>query len=156
MIKIIDRFLTKEEFDYVFSYCEQAPYHYGEIDKKDTLPTGMVHLVAQREIIYQLFESKTKCLFPDLILNEIYINCFAPSEKPYFHTDWENGVTCLYYPNQRWELDDGGETQFFIDDEIRGVCPIPNRLVYFDANILHKATTFRDRHRFTVAIKYGV
>jgi len=26
----------------------------------------------------------------------------------------------------------------------------------FNANILHRATTFRSRHRFTLAIKYGL
>jgi hypothetical protein len=50
----------------------------------------------------------------------------------------------------------GGETQFVIDDEIKGVFPIPNRMVMFNANILHRATTFRSRHRFTLAIKYGL
>ncbi len=48
----------------------------------------------------------------------------------------------------------GGETQFLIDDEIRGILPFPNRLVYFDANILHKATSYRTGHRFTLALKY--
>ena len=31
---------------------------------------------------------------------------------------------------------DGGETQFLIDDEIKGVQPLPNRIVGFDANLL--------------------
>ena len=61
-------------------------------------------------------------------------------------------------PMTRWkhlyEYTQFTETQFYIDGEIRGVVPISNRMVYFDANILHRATTFRDRHRFTVAIKY--
>ena len=45
--------------------------------------------------------------------------------------------------------------QFLIDDEIRGIPPFPNRLVCFDSNILHRATTFRDKFRFTLALKYG-
>ena len=64
-------------------------------------------------------------------------------------------VDCLFlfYINN-WKLDDGGETQFLIDNQIKGVLPIPNRIVGFDANILHKATTFRNNHRFTLAIKF--
>jgi Rps23 Pro-64 3,4-dihydroxylase Tpa1-like proline 4-hydroxylase len=89
----------------------------------------------------------------------MYINCFAPSENPYFHIDCcdekdDNEVTFLYYPNETWDLDDGGETQFFINERIYGVAPIPNRLIYFNANILHRATSFRDRHRFSIALKY--
>jgi len=32
--------------------------------------------------------------------------------------------------------------------------PLPNRLMMFDARLLHRATSFRDRHRFTIAVKY--
>jgi len=64
-------------------------------------------------------------------------------------------MTGLYYINDHWDYQDGGETQFLIDDEIRGIPPIPNRLVCFDSNILHRATTFRDKFRFTLALKYG-
>ena len=78
---------------------------------------------------------------------------FAPSETPYFHTDGE-GITFLYYPNLEWNLQDGGETQFYVDGNILGVPPAPNRLVMFDGEIVHRASSFRDRYRFTVAIKY--
>ena len=54
-----------------------------------------------------------------------------------------------------WGVNDGGETQFLIDDLIQGVLPISNRLVGFDANILHRATPFRDKHRFTLAVKFS-
>ena len=62
----------------------------------------------------------------------------------------------LYYVNDEWDIEMGGETQFLIDNEIRGILPLPNRLVYFDANILHRATSYRSGHRFTIAIKYGI
>ena len=84
----------------------------------------------------------------------MYVNCFAPSENPHFHVDGIHGITILYYVNDEWEIEMGGETQFLIDDEIRGILPFPNRLVYFDANILHKATSYRTGHRFTLALKY--
>ena len=86
----------------------------------------------------------------------MYINCFAPSENPYFHIDNDNGLTFLYYvTNHDWGENDGGETQFLINDEIRGVLPLSNRLVGFDATLLHRATSFRDRHRFTLAAKFS-
>jgi len=155
-IEVLDRFLSKEEFDYVLSYCENASYTYGEVDIHGLPPTGMVHEIPETEHIYKLFQSKTKKLSSDLELYRMYINCFAPSENPYFHTDGDPGdLTFLYYPTNVWKLNDGGETQFLVNNEIYGITPIPNRMVYFDASILHRATAFRDRHRFTVAVKYG-
>ena len=84
----------------------------------------------------------------------MYVNCFAPSENPYFHTDGDDGVTFLYYVNDRWELNDGGETQIIVNDEIKGILPLPNRIVGFDASLLHRATSFRFKHRFTLAAKF--
>jgi len=156
-IKIIDGFLTKEKFDAVVAYCNDATYRWGEVDADDLPPTGMVHEIPETENLYQIFASKTKKFFPELLLNRMYVNCFAPTEQPYFHIDGSSeNVTFLYYPTETWSLNDGGETQFFLNSEIYGVTPIPNRMIYFDASLPHRATTFRDRHRFTVAIKYKV
>lgn len=156
-IEIIDRFLSKEDFDNVVKYCVDALYKWGEVDSYNLPPTGMVHEIPETTDLYKLFASGTKKLAPELTLYRMYINCFAPTENPYFHTDGGAGdITFLYYPTQFWNLNDGGETQFLVDNEIYGVTPIPNRMVYFNADILHRATSFRDRHRFTIAIKYGV
>lgn len=158
MIKIEDNFLTLEDCDYVYSYCEFSSYVYGETDGNELPPTGMTHEIKQDSLIYKLFESKTKPFVGDnLSLYRMYVNCFAPSEQPYFHTDGDSDdITFLYYVNKTWNYQEGGETQFIVNNEIYGVTPIPNRMVYFDASILHRATAFRNRHRFTVAIKYGV
>ena len=160
MIQVIDNFLSQEEFNFVLNYSKSALYAYGETDDKNHPPTGLVHNITKSKKIYKLFENKTKAFVSNHKLYRMYINCFAPSENPYFHIDCsdekdDDEVTFLYYPNETWDLNDGGETQFFIDERIYGIAPIPNRLVYFNANLLHRATSFRDRHRFTVAIKYG-
>jgi Rps23 Pro-64 3,4-dihydroxylase Tpa1-like proline 4-hydroxylase len=157
MIEVTDNFLSQEEFDFVLDYCKSSVYTYGEADDENHPPTGMVHNIPETESIYNLFETKTKEFVTNLKLYRMYINCFAPSENPYFHTDGSSEeVTFLYYPNETWDLDDGGETQFFIDERLYGILPIPNRLVAFNASLLHKATSFYDKHRFSVAIKYGV
>ena len=152
---VIDNFLEKNDLEYAIDYCVKSSYTYGERDRETTPPTGMIHSIKSDEDIYKLFESKIRNsnLVNEMTLYRMYVNCFAPSENPYFHTDGDSGLTFLFYIND-WKLDDGGETQFLIDNEIKGVLPIPNRIVGFDANIPHKATTFRDNHRFTLAIKF--
>ena len=157
-MEIIDNFLDRKDVEFVFEYCFTSSYNYGETDNERTPPTGMVHSIESDEIIYNLFESKIRDSY-DMVkgmkLCRMYINCFAPSENPYFHTDG-NDLTFLYYVNDRtWGINDGGETQFLIDDEIKGVIPLPNRIVGFDSKLLHRATSFRDHHRFTIALKFS-
>jgi hypothetical protein len=195
-INVYDEFFSEEDHQFIFNYCENASYFYGEKDKEYDGPyyenyekdlakycTGLVHevyfyrdelnelpsyeevylpgggcnkFINQRKF-FDLFTLAIENRFPiykQKDVTRVYINCFAPLENPYFHTDGDIGTTFLYYPNKRWELDEGGETQFFIDNSIYGVPPIPNRLIYFDANLLHRATSFRSSHRFSIAVKY--
>ena len=154
MYKIYDDFLKPDEHRSVLEYCFNAEYVYGETDTATTRPTGVVHEMSGG-VVHEMFRVKTgKIVPPGLKLYRMYVNCFSPRELPYFHTDGPNGVTLLYYPQYNWKLDDGGETQIVVDENILGIVPIPNRMVMFDANLQHRATTFRNRHRFTVAIKY--
>ena len=187
-INVQDDFLTSEEHQFVLDYCKNASYFYGESDKEgrgEIYSTGLVHEVysirnkiPEKELqvfggynkninpnkFYRLFVDKIKDKFSqmkELDTYRIYINCFAPSERPYFHIDGDgctnNGCkyTFLYYPNMNWDVDRGGETQFFVDNTFYGVAPIPNRIILFDQSLLHRATSFRDTHRFTVAIRCG-
>lgn len=157
MIKYIDNFLDEDEYNKVIKYTLKSKYQYGESDNPDTPPTGMISLIEDIGIS-NLFEEKIKKSVEEvsnLSAYRMYINSFAPGENPYYHIDGETGITCLYYVNPEYRIDDGGETQFFLSkDESINILPIPNRLCYFDANILHRATSFRDIHRFTIAIKY--
>ena len=163
VVEVIDNFLSDSEHTAMAMYCHNAPYQYGEVDHPGVRPTGMTHHIDDNSAIFKLFEHKTMPLmiekYPKAHIYRMYVNCFAPSEQPNFHIDTDDGsdgVTMLYYPNKRWKLEQGGETQFYMNGEIRGIVPKPNRLVYFDAKILHRATAFRNRHRFSVAIKYGL
>ena len=154
-----DKFFNEAEHNIINQYCIGASYQYGETDNDGTPCTGLIHNIPETSFVYKLFRKKLsdeyKEVTNDMKLYRMYINCFAPSENPYFHTDGEEGITFLYYPNMNWDLQEGGETQFYINDDIYGITPVPNRIVIFSANIKHRATTFRNNHRFTVAIKYA-
>ena len=156
-ITISDDFFTEEDYKKVVHFCKTAKYTYGEVDNESTPPTGMVSEIPVESEIYSLFadtiQNKYEKLLPDNIYR-MYVNCFAPSENPFFHTDGESGITALYYPTEEWNIQEGGETQFLTDENLCGVLPIPNRMVLFDAPIPHRATPFRSQHRFTIAVKY--
>jgi len=160
-VRVSDNYFTERQHRFIMRYCTECSFHYGEVDNNETPPTGLIHEIEPEQEIYPLIESRIeKSMGPDVnkyTLYRMYVNCFAPSENPYFHTDGPEGdLTFLYYPNFEWKPDDGGETQIYIGDVIRGIPPIPNRMLMFDASLLHRATSFRDRHRFTIAIKYGL
>jgi hypothetical protein len=162
MLNVVDNFLTEEEYYLVDKVRFIPGYEYGEHDcypEKNPIMNGMSLTLNPDNEIYILLDSKIRNMFSEvneLTLNRLYVNCFAPSEWSYYHTDRDEGysITFLYYLNSVWDINDGGETHFYINNEITTIPPIPNRLVYFDGTLLHKATPFRDRHRFTVAIKY--
>jgi hypothetical protein len=166
-IRVVDNFLSDEDSEFVLKYCYSSSYSYGETDEyivgfEPTKCTGLVHNISYDDSensrkIYTKFKDECKSQFSELDEMQIYrmsINCFAPSENPYFHTDGECGYTALYYPNIEWNLDDNGETQLYMDDILYGIPPLPNRMLLFPANIKHRATTFRDKHRFTVVVRY--
>ena len=99
-IEVVDNFLTPDQHEFVLDYCEEASYYYGEVDRKGLPPTGMIHIIDPDRDIYELFRHKTE-QYSEGELCEMYINCFAPSERPYFHTDGSDGITMLYYPQEK-------------------------------------------------------
>lgn len=156
-IQTADNVFSSQNRELILDYCESCEYTYGETDNGVNPPTGMVHNIPEDAKIYKLFKDQIELSVPEvkrMKLYRMYVNCFAPSENPYFHTDGNSGITFLYYPQEDWQLDDGGETQFYVDGTLYGITPESNRLVMFDARIVHRATSFRNRHRFTIAIKY--
>lgn len=157
MIDFIDDFLNSEDYNQIFEKCRNAPYSYGEVDKPGYPPTGMVHQIYQDNPIFDFLANKIKEKIEctrNLRIYRMYVNCFAPREIAYYHTDAEVGITCILYLNDSFHLDDGGETQFVLQDKSINIFPIPNRMCFFDSSILHKATPFTNKHRFTLAIKY--
>lgn len=153
MIEIFDNFFEEEIHKDIFSYCQKALYSYGEVDYPWTPPVGMISQITKSHSLFQLFEKRLSSL-TKFLPHRMYVNCFSPNENPYFHKDDDYGETVLYYPNLDWHHDEHGETQFMLNNEIKGILPIPNRLIKFDATLLHRATCFRTKHRFTLAVKY--
>ena len=161
LVRVSDNYFTDRQHSFILDYCMNCSFHYGEVDNDETPPTGLIHNIPETEELYPMIEKRiAQSMGPDVekySLYRMYINCFAPREIAYFHTDGPEGdLTFLYYPNMEWKPDDGGETQIYETDMIKGIPPIPNRMVLFDASLLHRATSFRDSHRFTIAIKYNL
>tara|TARA_R110002072_G_scaffold215777_2_gene372841 strand:- start:223 stop:711 length:489 start_codon:yes stop_codon:yes gene_type:complete len=155
MIKVYDNFLSEKEKQEIYDFCKKQSYHRGEVDRIGLPPTGLICNLDNQNIISKLMKQVTnekKDMF------RTYINLFTPNENPYFHMDKTSPYykTCIYYVNTEKinYMDEGGETYFIQPDFIKGVSFVPGRMVFFNANIMHKATPFRNRDRYTIAIKY--
>ena len=166
-IVCVDRCLTPDDFRAVSEFAIDAAYTYGEEDDEGLKPTGMVCELDpecdEDDEIVGIFESVIYNKFPELReykLYRAYINCFAPRETANFHQDCEEGedqITFIFYANPTYNgLNAGGCTEFYLDDRIIGIPPIPNTLLKFTSWVTHRATPLNSYHRFTYALKYCI
>ena len=141
---IKDNYLTVEQYKYVWNLARTAKYDYKEQDNV---------MVAQ-------LDETALSFFPEDIngekLDSSQINCYVPRATTVFHVDTtgEEAITMIYYLNPTYELDEGGCTELFVDDEIVGIRPINNRAFVFNSNILHRGVTYKSHTRFTIGLRY--
>ena len=160
--KIKDNIFHPDDYNYLKEYSRSAPYNYGEGDRIELKPTGVVHNIDITSSIAKNVDYQLKLTFEEvknLVFDRMYINCFAPREDAYYHIDAPkseiNAKTCLIYlTDGDWIPVMGGETFFYENDKVIGIPPHPNRAICFDASILHRASSFKEGHRFTLAVKY--
>ena len=161
-LDIKDNIFHPDDYDYLRDYARTAPYNYGEGDRMELLPTGVVHHVDINSSFAKNVDYQLKLNFEelkDLVFDRMYINCFAPREDAFYHIDAPEqeikSRTCLIYlTNGAWIPVMGGETFFYYEDQVIGVPPHPNRAICFRSSLLHRASSFREGHRFTLAVKY--
>ena len=131
-------------------------YYYGEKDRIDTPKNGFTSEINKDD---ELFKMLCEIIFkknPRLKEKECqrsYVNLVLPKEKLYFHQDGDV-TTFLFYFNPIVTYDEGGETQFIINNELISVLPVPSRMIEFDGMIWHKATSFMTIPRISVALKF--
>ena len=165
-ITIHDNLFSNEQIDKFRNFLlYNCQFDYGERDNLNSPPCGLVCDFTERdESLHPNFDIILKSLLSKIFeqheqlkkskIQSVYLNLFLPRETPQFHTDGEDTITCLCYLNPRLNYNEGGETQFIIDDEIKGVISKPGRLVVFNGKLLHRATSFLTQPRLTLAFKF--
>ena len=144
---------NKELYEHFLYECK---FSYGERDRIDLEPVGMSLELEDPEIFQSLAGiAQSKCeQLHGLELQRAYVNLFHPNDRPYFHQDG-HVYTCLFYVTPQYGIDEGGETQFIVNNIIQGLPPHPGRLVVFDGELWHRATSYRSHPRLTVALKFN-
>ena len=171
MIIYDDVFIPPELHELVMD-VKNLPYLFGEVDNVDLPPTGMsTGDYLGTKIFHTLWEFVEKHC-PEVhgyILKRSHANIFAPREPAFYHVDdeREDAYTFMFYANETWDINDGGETKFITNLKEEGklegdkdypliyaIPPIPGRMLMWKSNILHTATPLRDAHRFTPTFKF--
>ena len=161
-IEIFDDKISAENIHDIFVRVAGLSYTHGEQDNPDTPPTGVVaelglDLSKQKVVkdMYDLYMSLCPASDSYNILQRAYVNLFAPGEQPYYHIDGDC-MTMLYYVNPIWHPNQGGETKILqsSDRDVFAISPVPGRIAIFNGSLKHTATSFRNMHRFSVALKF--
>lgn len=149
-----DVFSYKENLFLYNKILKEKRFKYGETDEPQLPPTGMKVDIDPEDHLFKIFENKIiERNVHGKSLQKSYVNLFLPFERPFFHNDGPVR-TILFYINPKVNANQNGETQFLIDGEIRGILPVPGSMICFDGMMIHRATSFRNIPRITVAFKY--
>jgi len=154
LILAIDQFLHPKIFLEVASEVLKLQGWRPEVDHLDLPPVGSSCDIGKGSRIHQAMYQELEKLFAvQWKVARFFVNRFEAKEVPQFHRD-SCPVTCLLYADtETWNFDDHGETQLLVNGEIRGILPRPNRLLVFDGNLMHRATSFQTRTRHTISLQ---
>ena len=164
-IDIVDHFIQPDRCHFYTNYCKELRWNIGEYDvynDKEYLSGMTADLDDEmRSFFDERVLSQAKVLTgSELKVIRAYINAWKPNEPSFPHID-NCHTTCLIYVNLNYDVMYGGETIFYDKhkDAQYAVTPYPGRAVFFDGNILHRASSFNhlytSGYRHTIAYKLG-
>ena len=156
-MKIYDNSLSYLEIKSLYRQFvyERKTYHIDR-DQKNTYHNAIASDLPRTDPLFDRFYKILQSYQPNLKLQNLErsgINLYLPNTKMFYHKDGPI-ITALFYINPKVDVTEGGETQFIIDDEIVSIRPKPGRLVVFDGQIEHTATSFATIPRVTVYYKF--
>tara|TARA_R100001460_G_scaffold25385_4_gene51022 strand:+ start:1310 stop:2170 length:861 start_codon:yes stop_codon:yes gene_type:complete len=172
-IKVIDNYFDQEDImQSYFHFRDKVPWKFiGSGQNKNTWRNFRYYPKFKNKIELKFKKSTEKILknfkyFDLLTLERIYASGNPYGTVHESHTDYglnsQGGITVMYYLNNTWDLNLGGETVFYdVDrqDIQKSVIPKPGRIVIFDGLIEHCAREtvrkFNDL-RMVLTFKYEI
>ncbi len=158
MIQVADNMFTPNEIKLISKEVMHLPYNIQTGDTDD-FPSGAAAIISTDTLMYQAVKRTIFKLWPELQEQELYdchTNCFWPGENTAFHKDnqVDGSVTVIYYCDDN-EWNEGG-TEILNEDEktVECILPIAGRIMRMAGNQLHRATSYRDKQRLTIAFKF--
>jgi len=153
--EIIDHKIDNKED--IYKEVSSLPYFFGEKDNANDEPTGLTSELKKESISFQSIYNfiSQHPLLKDKEIHRTYVNLFIPRENANYHPDGLSGYTLLYYANLDYDYNEGGETKFLQENNtVFSVLPVPGRIVVFSAKYIHSASSYKNKHRFSIAFKF--
>jgi hypothetical protein len=158
-IKIYDNVFSQKICNDVLDSIEKYPFYRTETDGPGLPKTGLSHNLYPDENLYELF---FRTLVKKNILDvkkykpyRVHLNLFLKNENCFFHVDseCEQDITFIYYASKTDEINYTGNTDFILNNKIVSIPYVQNRMISFPANFTHRATSFHNKDRFSLALK---
>ena len=169
-IFIVDNMIESEELDKISEYLSNVPVTLTDFDRTDTAQF--------KHLKHDFLDSDKKCNDRFVValaemsryflkkreigvgeLYRAYLNVNLFGDFQFAHSDGE-GWTALFFANNRWEEDWGGEIVFYPGDQdayCYSIYPKPGRMLIFDGTIPHRGgvpSKFFHGPRMTLALKF--
>ena len=145
-IEIIDNFLDKETFNSMQSFVlgDSFPWYFNDFKSDDTDVHNFqfTHTVIRQGQITSEFIQHMDPFFKGLNVKEVFrvkMNLTTKTEKLFnhlYHTDFKDCTTSIFYMNTN-----NGKTVFKNGEEVNSVA---NRMIIFNSNLEHAATSHTD------------
>ena len=145
-IKIIDNFLEEDVFIVIQNFVmgDNFPWYFNDFksDGYDTHNYQFTHTIIREGEIQSEFIQHMDSFFKRLDVKEVFrikMNLTTRTEKLFnhlYHTDFKDCTTAIFYMNTN-----NGKTIFKHGEEVNSVA---NRMVIFNSNLEHAATSHTD------------
>ncbi len=169
-IWVFDDLVEKKTIDEIYQALMHAPFTRSEISRPDTeiYRHWAYNMPLDKALQLPIYQATQKQLNAHTERNyrmyRCYCNLVSYGDILFNHTDCQPGtheMTALWYIQDQWDVEWGGETLFFNarDDASYVASPRPGRLVIFDGSIKHKGTPpskICTLPRLTFAMKFEI
>ena len=156
-IKIVDNFLSKDEYKIVIDTVRSATWKTQVSDRKKSHNYFLMYDVTDVSFFNKTLCDKIQKKFQlSNRLKRVYFNGQWFSRDGDFHVDGSDKTVLIYISNHN--ISWGGFTHFFEPPNNEYIIsPVTNRLVIFPGNIMHKAYSFSNQNcpmRISLAFKF--
>jgi hypothetical protein len=172
MFHVLDNVYDKKDMDdFYFYFRDKAPWKFIGAGKDETKWRKFNYYLNFKNKIENKLKKISENILKDLNISDfLNLTRAYASANPFgtvheVHTDYgeiAKGITVMFYLNNIWKVDYGGETVFFNQSQneiIKSIIPKPTRIIVFDGGYPHCARDVRrdvNDLRMVLTFKYKI
>ncbi len=158
IIKEFDNVFDEEDVKVILKKINSCSWFFGHSGIPDTYRIfWFTELKNDSFFSSHLFEKLKFKIGAQCELRRVFANGQTYGQDGDWHHDSpeKNQYTFVYYVNENWKSDWGGETSFIIDERVTSIFPKHNKGIFFPSNLIHcgKAPS-RECHKLRVTIAF--